>query len=48
MDSPSDVIPAKAGPSTAKLVIHFALDDASNEIKMDPRFRGDDDFLGSP
>jgi len=40
-DHPTDVIPAKAG-------IHFALAAASNrtKVKMDPRFRGDDDFDG--
>jgi hypothetical protein len=37
------VIPAKAGLSTAELVIHFALE-AIRQIKMDSRFRGNDDM----
>jgi hypothetical protein len=36
-----DVIPAKAGSSTAELVIHLALKRWDN-VKMDPRLRGDD------
>jgi hypothetical protein len=39
------VIPAEAGFSTAKLVIHFARGQ-TQKIKVDPRLRGDDETIG--